>query len=77
MSNPNQNLPLTNALVIDDEPQIRRLLRLTLEGNGYRVIDAATGTDGMLQAAQRRPEVILLDLGLGRNHHRIRLVTAC
>jgi len=53
-----------NALVIDDEPQIRRLLRITLEGNGYRVFDAATGKEGMLQAAQCRPEVILLDLGL-------------
>jgi two-component system, OmpR family, KDP operon response regulator KdpE len=53
-----------NALVIDDEPQIRRLLRITLEGNGYRVTDAATGKDGMLQAAQCRPDVILLDLGL-------------
>ena len=52
------------VLVIDDEPQIRRLLRITLEGNGYRVIDAANGKDGMLQAAQCRPEVILLDLGL-------------
>src|SRR5689334_917166 len=59
-----QKTALTNALVIDDEPQIRRLLRLTLEGNGYRVFDAATGSDGMLQAAQCRPEVILLDLGL-------------
>jgi two-component system KDP operon response regulator KdpE len=57
--------PMTiTALVIDDEPQIRRLLRLTLEGNGYTVIDAATGKDGMLQAAHCRPEVILLDLGL-------------
>ncbi len=55
---------LTNALVIDDEPQIRRLLRITLEGNGYRVFDAATGKDGLLQAAQCRPEVILLDLSL-------------
>src|SRR5689334_21844677 len=55
---------LTNALVIDDEPQIRRLLRLALEGNGYRVFDGANGKDGMLQAAQCRPEVILLDLGL-------------
>src|SRR5215475_1418208 len=52
------------ALIIDDEPQIRRLLRITLEGNGYRVFDAATGKDGLLEAAQRRPEVILLDLGL-------------
>src|SRR6188474_2312565 len=53
-----------NALVIDDEPQIRRLLRITLEGNGYRVLDAANGKEGLLQAAQSRPEVILLDLGL-------------
>lgn len=52
------------ALVIDDEPQIRRLLRVTLEANGYRVFDAATGQDGLVQAAQRRPEVVLLDLGL-------------
>jgi two-component system KDP operon response regulator KdpE len=52
------------ALVIDDEPQIRRLLRITLEANGYRVCDAATGEDGIVQAAQSRPDVILLDLGL-------------
>ena len=54
----------TVALVIDDEPQIRRLLRVTLEANGYRVFDAATGQEGMVQAAQRRPDVVLLDLGL-------------
>jgi two-component system KDP operon response regulator KdpE len=52
------------ALVIDDEPQIRRLLRVTLEANGYRVFDAANGKDGITQAAQRPPNVILLDLGL-------------
>ena len=52
------------ALIIDDEPQIRRLLRITLEANGYRVFDAATGHDGLVQAAQRRPDAILLDLGL-------------
>jgi two-component system KDP operon response regulator KdpE len=56
--------PGTIALVIDDEPQIRRLLRVTLEANGYDVIDAATGEDGIVQAAQGRPEIILLDLGL-------------
>jgi len=54
----------TVALVIDDEPQIRRLLRVTLEANGYAVLDAATGQDGIVQAAQGRPEIILLDLGL-------------
>jgi len=52
------------ALVIDDEPQIRRLLRVTLEANGYRVFDAGTGQEGLVQAAQCRPDVILLDLGL-------------
>jgi two-component system KDP operon response regulator KdpE len=52
------------ALVIDDEPQMRRLLRVTLEANGYRVFDAATGQDGVGQAAQRKPDVVLLDLGL-------------
>jgi two-component system KDP operon response regulator KdpE len=52
------------ALIIDDEPQMRRLLRVTLEANGYRVFDAATGRDGVAQAAQRRPDLVLLDLGL-------------
>jgi two-component system KDP operon response regulator KdpE len=56
--------PAPIALVIDDEPQIRRLLRVTLEANGYRVFDAATGNDGLVQAAQRRPDVVVLDLGL-------------
>jgi two-component system KDP operon response regulator KdpE len=52
------------ALIIDDEKQIRRLLRLTLEGSDYRVIEAGNGHDGLLEAAQRKPEVIILDLGL-------------
>ncbi len=56
--------PISTALVIDDEPQIRRLLRVTLESNGFRVFDAANGQDGIVQAAQCRPDVILLDLGL-------------
>jgi len=52
------------ALIIDDEPQIRRLLRVTLEANSYRVIDVANGRDGIAQVAQCRPDVVLLDLGL-------------
>ncbi len=52
------------ALIIDDEPQIRRLLRTILEANGYRAVESATGADGIAQAAQRRPDVVLLDLGL-------------
>lgn len=52
------------ALVIDDEVQIRRLLRISLEGNGYKVAEAATGKDGLVEAASCRPDVVLLDLGL-------------
>jgi len=52
------------VLVIDDEPQIRRLLRVTLEANGYKVFEAATGSDGVVQAAQCRADIVLLDLGL-------------
>jgi len=52
------------VLIIDDEIQIRRLLRVTLEGNGYRVFEAATGQDGLVEAAQRHPDIVVLDLGL-------------
>ncbi len=52
------------ALVIDDEPQIRRLLTVTLEANGYRVLCATTGQEGLVLAAQHRPAVVILDLGL-------------
>jgi two-component system KDP operon response regulator KdpE len=62
MSESSKLLPV--ALIIDDEPQIRRLLRVTLESNGYQVFDAPNGQEGIVQAAQCRPEVVLLDLGL-------------
>lgn len=52
------------ALIIDDEVQIRRLLRLALEARGYAVHEAATGQLGLQEAAFLRPDVILLDLGL-------------
>lgn len=51
-------------LVIDDEVQIRRFLRFSLEANGYRVYEADTGHDGLLSAAKIRPDLIILDLGL-------------
>ena len=56
--------PKQVALVIDDELQIRRLLRVCLEAKGYEVIEAATGQEGITQAAQYLPQVVLLDLGL-------------
>jgi len=52
------------AVVIDDEGQIRKLLRVVLEENGYRVIEAETGKSGLAEVATRRPDVVLLDLGL-------------
>ena len=52
------------ALVIDDERQIRRLLRIVLEEQQYRVLEAESGRQGIADAAQRKPDVILLDLGL-------------
>lgn len=51
-------------LVIDDEPQIRRLLEITLESNDYQVYLAETGKEGIMMAANHPPELILLDLGL-------------
>jgi two-component system KDP operon response regulator KdpE len=52
------------VLVIDDEVQIRRLLRVTLEGAGFRVREAEGGQLGLVEAATKRPDAIILDLGL-------------
>jgi two-component system KDP operon response regulator KdpE len=53
-----------SIVVIDDEVQLRRLLRMGLEANGYKVFDAATGREGLSEVAARHPDVIVLDLGL-------------
>jgi two-component system KDP operon response regulator KdpE len=53
-----------NVVLIEDEPQIRRFLRATLGSQGYRLFEAATGADGLVEAASRQPDVIILDLGL-------------
>jgi two-component system KDP operon response regulator KdpE len=52
------------ALVIDDEKQMRRLVRLALEGERFQVFDAETGEQGISEAVYRRPDVVVLDLGL-------------
>jgi two-component system KDP operon response regulator KdpE len=51
-------------LIIDDEIQIRRLLQLTLEPDGYNLKFATSGKDGIVMAGSERPELIILDLGL-------------
>lgn len=55
---------MNRVLVVDDEPQIRRALRTSLEAHGYEVETAGTGEEAVVAAAERRPEVIFLDLGL-------------
>ena len=55
---------MTRVLVVDDEPQIRRALRTSLEAHGYEVATAGTGEEGVLAAAETAPELVLLDLGL-------------
>ena len=57
-------LTLMTALIIDDEIQIRRLLRMALEARGYSVREAASGQVGLQDAVFHKPDVILLDLGL-------------
>ena len=52
------------ALVIDDEPQIRKLLRVLLEQEHYRTLESDSGRQGLSEIALRRPDVVLLDLGL-------------
>ena len=52
------------VLVVDDELQIRRFLRITLEAHGYRIYEADNGRDAILEAARLRPDLIILDLGL-------------
>lgn len=52
------------VVVIEDEPQIRRFLRASLTTNGFRLIEAETGKDGLREVATRQPDLVILDLGL-------------
>jgi len=52
------------VLIVDDEPQMRRLLTVALEANGYRVLAAAGGQEGLVLAAQHQPALVVLDIGL-------------
>jgi two-component system, OmpR family, KDP operon response regulator KdpE len=55
---------MTTVLVVDDEPQILRALRVNLRARDYDVITAATGRQALDAAAQRHPDIVVLDLGL-------------
>ena len=56
--------PESTVLLVEDDPQIRRFLRAALPAHGYRLLEAENGEDGLVLAATRAPEIILLDLGL-------------
>jgi len=58
------NHPLPTALLVEDEPQIRRFVRGALEDEGWQVFEAETMKRGLIDAGTRRPELIILDLGL-------------
>jgi len=58
------NEPPATILLIEDELQMRRFLRVTLQSEKYSVLEAETAADGLAQAATRNPDVVLLDLGL-------------
>lgn len=59
-----------SILIIDDEPQIRKLLEIILENDGYNVLQADTGKMGISLAASHSPDLILLDIGLpDKNGH--------
>jgi two-component system KDP operon response regulator KdpE len=51
-------------LVVDDEVQIRKLLEITLDSNGYKTFFAVNAKEGLLAAANHQPDLIILDLGL-------------
>src|SRR5579871_1157039 len=55
---------MSDILVIDDESQIRKLLEITLESNGYKVIQTNNSNQGLFAAANQQPDLIILDLGL-------------
>ena len=52
------------VLLVEDEIQMRRFLRVILESEGYRLVESEKAADGLVQAATRNPDVVLLDLGL-------------
>src|SRR5256886_10158372 len=57
-------MPDPVVVLIEDEPQIRRFLRATLTGQGYRLFEATTGADGLVEVGSRQPDVVIVDLRL-------------
>ena len=58
------NEPACNVVLVEDEPQIRRFVRAALEAEGWQVFEAGTLKQGLVEAGTRRPDLVILDLGL-------------
>lgn len=58
------DLPAARILIVEDEAEIRRFVRLTLVAEGHEVFEAETAQRGLIDAATRRPDLLVLDLGL-------------
>ena len=56
--------PLPSVLLVEDDRSIRRFLRASLETEGWRVFEAETVKDGLAEAAARKPDLVIVDLGL-------------
>jgi two-component system KDP operon response regulator KdpE len=56
--------PRPTVLVIEDEPEIRRFLRSSLDAEGYRVVEASSGRRGAIDATTHKPDLAIVDLGL-------------
>jgi two-component system, OmpR family, KDP operon response regulator KdpE len=61
---PEPRPPAPSIVIVEDEPQIRRFVRTTLESEGCAVAEADTGVRGLVEAGTRKPDLIILDLGL-------------
>ncbi|WP_046239299.1 response regulator, partial [Delftia tsuruhatensis] len=56
--------PTNRILMIEDDPGIRRFVRLVLEDEGWQVFEADSARRGLIEAASRQPDLVILDLGL-------------
>jgi two-component system KDP operon response regulator KdpE len=57
-------MPNERVLIVDDEPAIRRFLRVTLTTQAYNILEAVSGQEALLKAAADKPDIIVLDIGL-------------
>jgi two-component system, OmpR family, KDP operon response regulator KdpE len=64
VTTPDATAPEPVVIVVEDEPQIRRFIRATLTSQHYRVHEATTGAEGLVEAGTRQPDVMIVDLGL-------------